>query len=66
MLPIAVIAPRSGRVVAVVARMDHHHLADAVLLNVLVDLVQKVEAGGLDADLHANLVLVFLLHLGQL
>ncbi len=46
--------------------MDHRHLADAVLLNVLVDLVQKVEAGGLDADLHANLFFVLLLDLGQL
>ena len=49
-LPVAVIAPGPGRVVAVVARMDEDHFADAVLLNVVVNLVEKIEAGGLDTD----------------
>ena len=64
--PLAIIAPGPGGVVPVVTRRDHHHLADAVFLDVLVDLVEELKAGRLDPHLNADLVLVLLFHFGKL
>ncbi len=65
-LPIAEVAPWTRGIVAVIAGQDHNQLADAVLLNVHANFIEQLKAGGLHANLYADLVFVLLFHLGQL